>query len=397
MERKAIHDLINWYKAKTRKPLIVRGARQVGKTWLINHFAETLGSPFVYINFEDDKPLQDLFEADFDMQRILERISVQKDIDIKPDTLIIFDELQEAVHGITALKYFCRKTSRATGYRRRLPLGYRHASRRFVSCRESGFHGCFPYGFRRISPCHGQSPVGQNHFRKEVGFNKDRKRENHPSAPHLLLRGRHAKCVETFTLTNDYAAVRNVQRALLDSYDNDFSKHAPLNLVPRIQLVWNSVVSQLTKENKKFVYGLVREGARAREFELALEWLFDAGLLYKVSRTKKGELPLKAYEDPATFKIFLLDIGLLSAMCQLDAQAIVEQNNLIGSFKGGLAEQYVMQQLRPYKDLSIYYWSSDKSDGEIDFLLQRGNRIIPIEVKAEENLKAKSLRLFSLY
>lgn len=395
MERKATNDLIHWYHAKTRKPLIVRGARQVGKTWLINNFAEKLGTPFVYINFEDDRPLRNLFEADFDMQRILERISVQKDMDIKTDTLIIFDELQEAIHGITALKYFAEKLPLQPVIAAGSLLGIAMHRGDSFPVGKVDFMDVFPMDFEEFLLA-----TGNHRLVKIISEKKWDSVKNVKEKISRLLRtyyyvGGMPKCVETFVSTHNYSAVRAVQRALLDSYDNDFSKHAPLHLVPRIRLVWNSVVSQLSKENKKFVYGLVREGARAREFELALEWLFDAGLLLKVGRTKKGELPLKAYEDTGSFKIFLLDVGLLSAMCQLDAQSIVDQKDLIGSFKGGLAEQYVMQQLRPYKNLSIYYWSSDKSDGEIDFLLQRNSLIIPIEVKAEENLMAKSLRLFS--
>lgn len=395
MERKATKDLKRWYDAPDRKPLIVRGARQVGKTWLINDFAERLGKPFVYVNFEDDKPLRDLFEQDFNMERIFERLSVQKDMDITSETLIILDEIQEAPHGITSLKYFAEKAPNQPVVAAGSLLGIAMHNGDSFPVGKVDFIDVFPMDYEEFLWA-----TGNKRLAKVIADQKwDIVAGAKDKLTHLLRTyyyvGGMPKAVSTFINTGDYSAVRREQRSLIDSYDNDFSKHAPSSLVPRIRLVWNSVVAQLTKENKKFVYGLVREGARAREYELALEWLYDAGLFYRVGRTKKGELPLKAYADNASFKIFLLDIGLLCAICGVTAQSVVENNSLLGAFKGGLTEQYVMQQLRPHKDLGIYYWSADNSMGEIDFLLQKDDAIIPIEVKAEENLLSKSLRAFS--
>jgi predicted AAA+ superfamily ATPase len=199
--------------------------------------------------------------------------------------------------------------------------------------------------------------------------------------------------VDTYCKTNDFSDVRTVQDDILETYNNDFSKHAPINEVPRIRMVWNSILGQLAKENRKFLYGMLKDGGRAKEFELAIEWLIDAGLVSKVNRTKSGEFPLNAYEDFSAFKLYMLDIGLMCAMSKISANVIINGNELFSTFKGALTEQYVYQQLKPSAD-SIFYWSAENSRGELDFIMQSDNKILPIEVKAEENLKAKSLKFF---
>ena len=202
------------------------------------------------------------------------------------------------------------------------------------------------------------------------------------------------EAVNSFVKEGNPLKVRNIQKAIIESYERDFSKHAPAIEVPRIRMVWKSIPAQLAKENKKFIYGVVKEGARAKDFELAIEWLKDAGLIHKVNRCKKAQIPLTAYEDFSAFKLFMSDIGLMGAMSNIPTQSLLEGNVLFSDFKGALTEQYVMQQLKENPSLSIYYWSADNSRGEIDFLLQNEDKIIPIEVKAEENLQAKSLRVF---
>jgi len=201
------------------------------------------------------------------------------------------------------------------------------------------------------------------------------------------------EAVDTYCKTNDFSDVRTVQDDILETYSNDFSKHAPINEVPRIRMVWNSILGQLAKENRKFLYGMLKDGGRAKEFELAIEWLIDAGLVSKVNRTKSGEFPLNAYEDFSAFKLYMLDIGLMCAMSKISANVIINGNELFSTFKGALTEQYVYQQLKPSAD-SIFYWSAENSRGELDFIMQSDNKILPIEVKAEENLKAKSLKFF---
>lgn len=395
MRRKAIEQLKGWYASDSRKPLIMRGARQVGKTWLINEFARTEAASYVYINFEDEKPLRDLFVADFDMQRIIDRIQLQKDTDITTDTLIIFDEIQEAPHGITALKYFAEKLPAQSVIAAGSLLGIAlHRGDSFPVGKVDFMDVC-PMDFEEFLWATGNQRLANVIERKDWSLVSSVRDKLERLLRTYYFVGGMPKVVDTFAGTGDYSLVRREQQALLAAYDNDFSKHAPVNIVPRIRLLWNSVVAQLSKENKKFIFGLVKEGARAREYEVALEWLFDAGMLLRVPRTKRGELPLKAYADMGAFKIFLLDVGLLTAMAEVPASAMVEkESQLLHGFKGGLTEQYVMQQLHSLGQLGIYYWSADNSSGEIDFLVQRGEEIIPIEVKAEENLQSKSLAAF---
>jgi len=395
MKRKATKDIEEWFNSARRKPLIVRGARQVGKTWLINDFADRLNPPSLYVNFEDDKPLRDLFVQDFDMERILERLSFQKDRDITPETLIIFDEIQEAPQGVTALKYFAEKLPRQPIIAAGSLLGIAMHSGDSFPVGKVDFLDIFPMDFEEFLWATGNDRLASLINKKDRSTMSSVRDKFIRLLRSYYFVGGMPMAVSSFSETGNYNEARRIQTSLLSSYDNDFSKHAPVQMVPRIRQVWNSIVAQLSKENKKFVFGLVREGARAREYELALEWLYDAGLFYRVGRVKKGELPLKAYQDESSFKVFMLDIGLLCAMCGVTPASVVEDNKLLGGFKGGLAEQYVLQQLRPMKGLSIHYWSADNSNGEIDFLLQKDDRIIPVEVKAEENLQSKSLKVFS--
>lgn len=393
MERRAVEKLKTWLTREQRKPLIVQGARQVGKTWLIQEFARSCMTKSVYVNFEDDRPLRDLFLMDFDLNRILLRLSLQKEVDIDEDTLLIFDEIQEAQHGITALKYFAEKRPRQPVIAAGSLLGI--ALHRDDS---------FPVGkvdFLEVGPMDFEEFLWATGNKRLADLLKTRDWETINSVrekyEHLLRLyyyvGGMPKMVATFVASGDLALVRQEQEALLAAYDNDFSKHAPITLVPRIRMVWQSVVAQLCRENKKFLFGLVKGGARAREYEVALEWLFDAGLLSRVQRVKCGQLPLKAFLDPGSFKIYLLDVGLFCAMAEVPASTIVEGSDLLGAFKGGLTEQYVLQQLRSL-GMTIHYWSADNSSGEVDFLLQTGGAIVPIEVKAEENLRSKSLAAF---
>ena len=200
--------------------------------------------------------------------------------------------------------------------------------------------------------------------------------------------------VKSFIQNHDYNEVREIQNSILESYNNDFSKHSPIEIVPRIKMIWNSIPSQLAKENRKFIYGAVKSGGRAKEFEVAIMWLEDAGLIHKISRVSNASLPLDGFVDIGAFKLFMVDIGLLGAKSGLDAKTIIEGNTIFGQYKGALTEQYVLQQLKCSTGIEIYYWSSEQGIAEIDFLIQTGGKVIPIEVKAQENLKAKSLKSF---
>lgn len=393
MRRDAMQQLYDWKEKTTRKPLIVRGARQVGKTWLMKEFASSAYRQFAYINFEDNEVMKDVFQKDFDVERILMAIQLVTGIVVDTETLIIFDEIQEAPRGLTALKYFQEKAPQyhvvAAGSSLALPC---IAMILFPSGRSIyGFISSFFFGVFGGCRARGFCPFT---CKKDWGLIAAFRSKLIDLLKQYYYVGGMPEVVNAFINHKDYAEVRQLQQTILDSYDRDFSKHAPIAEVPRIRMIWRSVPAQLAKENKKFIYGVVKEGARAKDFELAIEWLIDAGLIYKVSRVKKAGIPLSAYEDFSAFKLFLLDTGLMGAMSGLPPQALLEGNVLFSDYKGAITEQYVLQQLKSVKGLSIYYWSSDTSRGELDFLLQKDVSVIPVEVKAEENLQSKSLRFF---
>ena len=394
MRRDAMQQLYDWKEKTTRKPLIVRGARQVGKTWLMKEFASSAYKQFAYINFEDNEVMKDVFQKDFDVERILMAIQLVTGIVVDTETLIIFDEIQEAPRGLTALKYFQEKAPQYHVVAAGSLLGIAMHSNDSFPVGKVDFMDLYPLSFSEFLEAVGQEAFARLLAKKDWGLIAAFRSKLIDLLKQYYYVGGMPEVVNAFINHKDYAEVRQLQQTILDSYDRDFSKHAPIAEVPRIRMIWRSVPAQLAKENKKFVYGVVKEGARAKDFELAIEWLIDAGLIYKVSRVKKAGIPLSAYEDFSAFKLFLLDIGLMGAMSGLPPQALLEGNVLFSDYKGAITEQYVLQQLKSVKGLSVYYWSSDTSRGELDFLLQKDVSVIPVEVKAEENLQSKSLRFF---
>lgn len=394
MRRDAMQQLYDWKEKTTRKPLIVRGARQVGKTWLMKEFASSAYRQFAYINFEDNEVMKDVFQKDFDVERILMAIQLVTGIVVNTETLIIFDEIQEAPRGLTALKYFQEKAPQYHVVAAGSLLGIAMHSNDSFPVGKVDFMDLYPLSFSEFLEAVGQEAFARLLAKKDWGLIAAFRSKLIDLLKQYYYVGGMPEVVNAFINHKDYAEVRQLQQTILDSYDRDFSKHAPIAEVPRIRMIWRSVPAQLAKENKKFIYGVVKEGARAKDFELAIEWLIDAGLIYKVSRVKKAGIPLSAYEDFSAFKLFLLDTGLMGAMSGLPPQALLEGNVLFSDYKGAITEQYVLQQLKSVKGLSIYYWSSDTSRGELDFLLQKDVSVIPVEVKAEENLQSKSLRFF---
>lgn len=395
MNRHSIKELIRWKESRRRKPLIIEGARQVGKTWLVKEFARKYYDNLAYINFEEHIYMRNLFETDFDVRRIIPAIDAATHQTCKPGkTLIFLDEIQEATNGITSLKYFYENAPEYHIIAAGSLLGLELHKQTSFPVGKVQFMTLYPMSFLEFLDALGENAL--------TGFieKKDWDSINLFSAKFKdLLKqyyyvGGMPEAVLAFSETRDWREVREIQNEILESYDRDFSKHAPEDIVPRIRQLWNSLPAQLSKENRKFLYGVVREGARAREYEIALQWLFDGGMIHRVSNVSAPRLPLKSYEDKTSFKIFAVDIGLLGAMCELDSDTIVKGNNIFTEFKGALTEQYVLQQLKLKHD--PYYWSKPNARQEIDFLLQIGSDIVPIEVKAEENLKAKSLRQFVL-
>ena len=394
MKRDAIKYLYEWKSRANHKPMIVRGARQVGKTWLMRAFAEEAYDRYVYVNFEDNELIRNVFERDFDIERIILALQVATGEMIDRDTLIIFDEIQEAPKGLTALKYFYEKAPEYSILAAGSLLGISMHEAVSFPVGKVEFMDLYPLSFREFLNALGQSQLVMVLEKEDWELISLFHNKLVEYLKIYYFVGGMPGVVMEYLDTKDFNRVRVVQQEILNAYDNDFSKYAPNKEVPRLRMVWRSVLAQLAKENKKFIYGMLKEGARAKEFEIALEWLQDAGLLYKVNRTKAGKMPLSAYEDFAAFKVFILDVGLLSAMGKLTSQIILDGDVIFEEFKGALTEQYVFQQMKAYKDIDIYYWSADNSSGEIDFIVQKEGVITPIEVKSSENLQSKSLSAF---
>lgn len=394
MKRTAIKELYKWKESNDRKPLVILGARQVGKTWLMQEFAIKAYSKYAYVNFEDNDMLRGLFEHDFDIPRIIAGLEWTTGVSIDEDTLIILDEIQEATRGITALKYFAEKAPQYHVMAAGSLLGIAMHKNDSFPVGKVDFMHLYPLSFFEFLEAMGESKMVNLLTAKEWTMTTMFRNQFEERLRQYYFVGGMPAAVSSFATVKSLDKVRAIQKAILEAYERDFSKHAPAIEVPRIRMVWHSIPAQLAKENRKFIYGAVKEGARAKDFELAIEWLKDAGLIYQVNRCKKAQLPLAAYEDFSAFKIFLSDIGLMCAMSNVPAQSLLTGNVLFSDFKGALTEQYVLQQLKVNPSLSIYYWSAENSRGEIDFLLQQEDRILPVEVKAEENLQAKSLRTF---
>lgn len=395
MDRDTLQDLIAWKNKSTRKPLIVRGARQVGKTWLLKEFGRTQYRQCVYVNFENAITLQDMFLKDFDINRIIQTLQIYAQTRITPeDTLIVFDEVQAAERGLTSLKYFCEDAPQYHVVAAGSLLGMGLHSQVSFPVGKVNFLDMRPLSFREFLRAMNEGQLVETLLKGDWEIISVFHQKLVEYLKTYLYVGGMPEVVKTYLQTNDFSQVRQVQREILNAYEVDFSKHAPLEVVPRIQMVWRSIPSQLAKENKKFVYGVLREGARAKDFELAIEWLCNCGLFLKSQRISKPDMPLIAYQDLPVFKLFLLDVGLLAAMTSLDVRVLIEKERIFTEFKGALTEQYVMQQLRLRSEDYIGYWTNERSTAEVDFVIQRGVEVIPIEVKAETNVRARSFKLF---
>ncbi|MCD8075780.1 MAG: ATP-binding protein [Lachnospiraceae bacterium] len=394
MERLLMEELIKWKEKKTRKPLLIRGARQVGKTWIMKEFGRRYFKQSVYISFDNNERMKNVFSMDFDISRILSALKVESRMQINPeDTLLIFDEIQEVPKALTALKYFQENAPEYAIVAAGSLLGVALHEGTSFPVGKVDFLSLYPLTFREFLMAAGELELAEllqkNDFQMITAFSS----KYADFLRKYYYVGGMPEAVCTYFETDDVYEVQNVQRQLLAYYANDFSKHAPTETVPRIQMVWNSIPMQLTKENKKFVYGIVREGARAKDFELAIQWLLDCGLVHKGYRVNKPGMPLISYMEMNSFKLYFLDVGLLSALCDLDARTLLEGNRVFTEFKGALTEQFVAQELSA-AGMNLYYYLTENSSGEIDFVVQRHGHIIPVEVKAEENLHAKSLRSY---
>ncbi len=390
MERVIYDNLIKWKENKYRKPLILNGARQVGKTWILKHFGKNEYSSMAYINCDNNPLLKDLF-YNFDVERLIRSFSAITNIQIeKEKTLIILDEIQECPLGLTALKYFCENAPEYHIAVAGSLLGVHvHHGTGFPVGKVDQLN-MYPMSFREFLMAMDQNVLLENlqsHQWKELSYLRDLLID--------LLRqyyyvGGMPEVVNHYVQEQNLEEVRQLQNQILEGYKDDFSKHIPKTALPKVNLVWNSIPAQLTKENKKFIFGLLKKGGRAKEFEDAIRWLEEAGLIYKVNRVSKLNMPLKFYEEFGSFKLYVLDLGLLGALTEAPAKQVLIGNNIFTEYKGAFAEQYVAQQLIA-QGIKPYYYTNKNSTNEIDFVIQT-EKIHLIEVKAEENLKSKSLK-----
>lgn len=395
MYRIAIEKLYKWKNSKRRKPLIIEGARQVGKTWLMKEFGEQAYADTVYINFDSNSRMADLFSADLDTDRLIMGLELYAGRKINPEnTLLIFDEVQEVPRALASLKYFYENAPQYHIVCAGSLLGIALHQGTSFPVGKVDFLKLYPLSFSEFLMATGNERFAELLKNQDYEMITSFKQTYIDALKHYYFVGGMPEAVQSFAESKDFNEVRAIQKRILAAYEQDFSKHAPNEIVPKIRMLWNSIPSQLARENKKFIYGLVREGGRAREYETAIMWLSDCGLVHKVSRVNAAGIPLKAYEDLKAFKLFIVDVGLLGCMTGLRQRTLLDGDDLFVEFKGALTEQYVCQQLKTIEDLGVYYYTNDRGSCEIDFVVDTGEQIVPIEVKAETNLRAKSLKTY---
>lgn len=395
MIRYAMDKLVEWKNKKNRKPLLIKGARQVGKTWLMKEFGRIHFEKVAYINFDNNRKMKQVFEDDFDIDRILMAINIETKQTVTPqDTLIIFDEIQEAPGAISALKYFYENAPEYAVIVAGSLLGVAIHEGVSFPVGKLDILQLHPLSFREFLEAVGEKPLADLIRLQDYSMMTAFKNKYIHWLKNYYFIGGMPEVVQSFVDNKDYQEVRRLQNTIIELYEDDFSKHTSMSELPRIRMVWNAVPMQLAKENKKFFFGQVKAGGRLKDFEIAIEWLLDCGLIRKVFRVNKPAVPLKAYVEFSAFKLYLLDLGLLGAMSELDAESILEGNEIFTEFKGALTEQYVLQQIVSDTEYTPYYFAPEKSTVEIDFLVQKGKNIVPLEVKAEENLRAKSLKVY---
>lgn len=396
MYRTALEQLKKWHQKQDKKPLIIRGARQVGKTWLMKYFGSTTYKQTVYVNFDNNQALKSLFESDLKIDRIITGLELYAGQKISHnDTLIIFDEIQEAPKALASLKYFNEEAPQYQILCAGSLLGVALHQGTSFPVGKVEFLDLYPLSFSEFARAMGKEAFVNLLDNKDFELANTFKQDYVELLKYYFYVGGMPEVVSNFSKNKDFNEARDIQTRILTAYEQDFSKHAPFETVPRIRMLWNSIPSQLTKENKKFLYGLIKEGSRAKDYEMAMLWLTDCGLIHKVHRVTAPSLPLKAYEDLKAFKLFMLDVGLLSCMVRLDQAVLLNGNDLFKEFKGALTEQYVLQQLKTLSGIDTYYWTNDQGSAEIDFIIDTGHRVIPVEVKAETNLRAKSLKVYA--
>ncbi len=395
MKRDALQKLIEWKDSSDRKPMIIKGARQTGKTWLMKELGKTSFKETIYINFENEHRFRNLFHNDFDTNRIIDVLQIHLGKIINPeDTLIIFDEIQSVEGGITSLKYFNENAPEYYIIAAGSLLGISIHENQSFPVGKVCFLDLHPLSFGEFLKANNKEMLFEALSQKKWDLIKTFHEELLNLLRTYLFVGGMPEIVQKWITTHDYSLIRERQLEILGSYVGDFSKHVPLSQIPRLNMVWESLPAQLSKENKKFVYNVLREGARAKDFEIAIMWLYNCGLVLKSHRVKLPQLPIKSYHDMQVFKLFMVDVGLLTASMGLNEKTLLYDNQILTEFKGALAEQYVMQELTSINCEYIGYWTNERSTSEVDFIVQKEGNVIPIEVKSGENLRSRSFTLF---
>ena len=394
MDRLLLEDLKRWKHKADRKPLILRGARQVGKTWLLKEFGSKCFEDVCYINFEQKDLLEAIFAGSLSPKRIIDQLSVFHGRRILPGTtLLIFDEVQEMPRALTSLKYFAEEAPEYAICCAGSLLGVALHEGTSFPVGKVDFLDLYPLSFREF--------LLANHEEMLIDYilegNRDLLAFGQKLTDYLksyFVIGGMPAAIMKWLDTHDFYEVDDVQQQIIAAYQNDFSKHAPRQLVEKIRYVWDSIPSQLAKENKKFIFGLVREGARAREYEDTLLWLSDAAEIIRTYNVSKPDVPLKAYAKLKNFKVFLMDVGLLRSLSGVAPRVILEGSKIFEEFKGALTEQFVCQELQLFKRLQTHYYWTSASKAEVDFLVSDGMEVYPLEAKAGFTMNAKSLKSY---
>ena len=395
MYRMAMNALKEWKSKKNRKPLILIGARQVGKTWLTREFGKEHYEKVAYISFYNNRRMNDVFEMDFNIKRILMDLSIESSVTITPnDTLIILDEIQNVPKALESLKYFCEDAPEYHVVAAGSLLGVAIHEGISYPVGKVDMLDLYPLNFREFLYAMDEKGL------VDALNTKDFSLIDHFSDKYLFWLknyyyvGGMPEAVDAFRNNKDYKEVRHIQNNILKQYELDFGKHIDEKTLPRVRMVWQSIPIQLAKENKKFFFGQIKKGARSSDFEIAIQWLMDSGLIHKVNRVNEPHLPIKAYINLTAYKLFMVDVGLLGALSDLPAKTILESNSIFVEFKGALTEQYVLQQLISDTEYTPYYYGTEKSTFEQDFLIQMEDLVVPVEVKAEGNIHSKSLKAY---
>ena len=395
VERDSLKELLAWQSNPKRKPLLIRGARQVGKTWLMQEFGRRHYAKSLYINFENNPQMTALFRLNFDLERIKLGLELETNQKIDPaSTLLIFDEIQAAPEALAALKYFQEQAPELQIVAAGSLLGVALHAQTSFPVGKVDFLDLHPMTFAEFLTALGKEALVQRIEQGDWELLKTFKTTYIEALKTYLIVGGMPEVVQDYVHNLDFNNVRALQKRILLAYEQDFSKHVPAVDVPKLRQLWNSIPSQLAKENRKFIYGAVRKGSRAKEYERSLLWLNDCGLTHQISRVTAPKVPLQAYQCTKAFKLYSLDVGLLGCQANLAPRILLEGDDLFVEFKGALTEQFVLQELCCQPNLTISYWTNDAGSAEIDFLIESDGKIIPVEVKASINLKSKSLQVF---